>query len=246
MRIGTWNVERGAGAAKNAQRRELLAQHNCDVWILTETHDDIDLSPTYIPIHSALRPNARAGERWVTIWSRYPVLEAPTVVDPRRTVCALLDTPLGPLVVFGIVLPWASDRGDDPVIPLPRNWSEHHRIMAQQGTEWLALSSAYPDAGLCVAGDLNTDLGGKAYYGTARGRALLREAMVRSDLFCATETPRVPAGSLAHPPIDHVLLPVAWTARTVVAAAWAGKALDGTRLSDHSGLVAEVRENFAA
>lgn len=240
MLIGTWNVERNTGAAKNARRRETLGQHDCDVWVLTETHDDIDLSPTHVPVHSAPRPNARVGERWVTIWSRYPVRERPAVVDPRRTVCSLLDTPVGRLLVFGTVVPWKSDHGDNPTIPPPRDWSEHHRVIAQQGEEWVALRRTYPEAHLCVAGDLNTSLGGRHFYGTNEGRTLLYDAMTRAGLFCATETVRVPAGALAHPPIDHVLLPAGWSAHATVAAAWEGEAPDGTKLSDHSGLAVEI------
>lgn len=246
MRIGTWNVEYAVGAAKNARRREVLKQHGCDVWVLTETSDVLDLSGRYIPVHSAPRPNRPSRSRWVTIWSRYPILEIPRVVDPRRTVCALLAAPSGPLLIFGTVMPWATDYGDEPVSSQPRNWSEHHRVMAQQGEEWVALREAYPAADLCAAGDLNTDIGGQPFYGTAVGRGLLREAMSRTDLFCATETARIPAGALAHPPIDHVLLPTKWETRTTVAAAWEGKATDGVRLSDHSGLVVEIEERSLA
>lgn len=106
--------------------------------------------------------------------------------------------------------------------------------------EWAALRRQYPEADLCVAGDLNMNLGGKHYYGTAQGRRLLREAIVACGLFCATETERVPAGALAQPPIDHVLLPLAWAPHTEVVAAWEGKAGSEQRLSDHSGLAVAV------
>lgn len=240
MRIGTWNVQYAAGREKNAQRRTLLEGHTCDVWILTETHDELDLSATHVPVHSTQRPTGRAGGRWVSIWSRFSILRVVDVRDIRRTVAAILEAPSGPLLVYGTVMPWADDRGDTPSDLPVRNWSEHHRVVVQQGEEWAALRLAYPDVDLCVAGDLNMNLGGKHYYGTAKGRGFLREAMARSGLFCATETDRVPPGALAHPPIDHVLLPAGWAARTAVAAAWEGRSAD-MRLSDHSGLVVETQ-----
>ncbi|XYD10157.1 hypothetical protein R1A27_06490 [Methylobacterium sp. NMS12] len=240
MRIGTWNVEYAAGADKNARRRDVLQQHDCDLWVLTETHDELAPSENHMAVHSAQRPTGRPGGRWASIWTRYPVVQQLEVVDPRRTVAAMVEAPTGPLIVFGTVLPWASDRGDaDPGTPV-RGWSELHRVVVQQGQEWAALRERYPDADLCVAGDLNMNLGGKHYYGTAQSRRLLREAMAACGLFCATETERLPAGRLAHPPIDHVLLPLAWEPRTAVVAAWEGKALPVPRLSDHSGLAVSV------
>jgi endonuclease/exonuclease/phosphatase family metal-dependent hydrolase len=240
VRIGTWNVEYAAGREKNAQRRALLEHHACDVWVLTETHDQLELTATHVAVHSAQRPTGRRGGRWASIWTRYPVLQQLEVVDPRRTVAALVDAPSRPLIVYGTVMPWASDRGDaEPAMPA-RNWSELHRVVVQQGREWAALRRQHPEADLCVAGDLNMNLGGKHYYGTAQSRQLLREAMKACGLFCATETERIPAGALAHPPIDHVLLPSAWASRTEVVAAWEGKASAEQRLSDHSGLAVAV------
>ncbi|SFI85281.1 endonuclease/exonuclease/phosphatase family protein [Methylobacterium brachiatum] len=240
MRIGTWNVEYATGAGKNARRRDVLQQHNCDVWVLTETHDELAPSVGHTAVHSDQRPTGRLGGRWTSIWTRYPVLQQLEVVDPRRTVAAVVEAPKGPLIVYGTVMPWHDDRGDaEPGTPV-RNWSEMHRVVVQQGQEWAALRQQYPEADLCVAGDLNMNLGGKHYYGTAQSRQLLREAMAACGLFCATETERVPAGKLAHPPIDHVLLPAAWEPHAAAIAAWEGKTGQEPRLSDHSGLAVEV------
>lgn len=240
MKIGTWNVEYAAGADKNERRSAVLQEHDCDIWVLTETHDELAPSDGHEAVHSAQRPTGRLGGRWASIWTRYRVLQRLDVADPRRTVAAMIEAPTGPLIVFGTVMPWASDRGDaDPSTPV-RNWSELHRVVVQPGEEWAALQELYPNAELCVAGDLNMNLGGKHYYGTAQSRQLLREAMAACDLFCATETERVPAGKLAHLPIDHVILPTAWAPRAKVVAAWEGKAGSESRLSDHSGLVVAI------
>ncbi|WP_342112090.1 endonuclease/exonuclease/phosphatase family protein [Methylobacterium sp. SI9] len=240
MRIGTWNVEYAAGLEKNAQRRAILVQQACDVWVLTETHDELELTATHTAVHSMQRPTGRLGGRWASIWTSYRVLQRIEVVDPRRTVAALVEAPSGLLIIYGTVMPWASDRGDaGPGTPV-RNWSELHRVVVQQGEEWATLRRRYPKTNLCVVGDLNMNLGGQHYYGTAQSRRLLREAMAQCGLFCATQTERLPIGALAHPPIDHVLLPVAWEPRVQVVAAWEGKSGLAPRLSDHSGLVVAV------
>lgn len=157
---------------------------------------------------------------------------------------ALLDADGDTLVLYGTVLPWHTDPG--PHLDAPaRSWAEHHRVLPEQAAEWASLQQCYPHAMLIVAGDLNMNLGGPHYYGTTRGRRMLREAMASLGLFCATETERVPAGALTWPPIDHVLLPTAWEPRAAVVAAWEGRAEDGVRLSDHSGLVVEVHAEAA-
>ena len=51
LRVGTWNVEYGRGTAKNRARLALLNGWDAHVWVLTETHDDLDLSPTHTAIH---------------------------------------------------------------------------------------------------------------------------------------------------------------------------------------------------
>jgi exonuclease III len=244
MRIGTWNVEYASGAVKNARRRDILDANPADVWVLTETHDDFDLTPAHQPIHSAQRPvrsgpDVRLGSRWVSIWSRFPVRERLSVRDPERTAAALLDTPVGALIVFGTVLPWHSDRGCHPIDTDVPNWSEQYRVIGEQSEEWKARQRDYREAAMCVAGDLNLNLGGPHWYGTNHGRAMMRSAIKHNDLICTTEFDEVPPGLLTHAPIDHVLLSRRLARTFRVAAAWEGRAADGVRLSDHSGIVVE-------
>lgn len=239
LRIGTWNLEYAAGALKNAERLATINAEDADVWVLTETHDDIDLSHTHTPIRSEQRPTGRAGQRWTTVWSRWPAHERFEVEDPLRTVAAVLGTPTGSLIVYGTVLPWHSDLGPDPGNPA-KAWKEQDRVLSMQIAEWRRLSERFPGLPLVIAGDLNMNLGGKHHYGTARGRTQLRDGLAELGLMCATETDRLPAGSLRYPPIDHVLVPAAWGPRTRVVSAWEGTTAAGVRLSDHSGLVVEV------
>lgn len=238
LRVGTWNVEYAAGAEKNAERQKKLADVNADIWVLTETHDCLVPSDEHRKVASSCqRPTAREGGKWVTIWSRFPVLEELRVLDRKRTAAAVLDTPAGRVIVYGTVLPWHSDRGDHPPDAVVRNWSEHHRVIPKQAGEWKAIQTAHPGASLIVAGDLNMNLGGSHYYGTKLGRKLLRDEMADLGLACATEID--PQGRLKYPPIDHVLSPTSWKSR--VTDAWEGRRENLPRLSDHSGLVVELQ-----
>jgi len=239
MRIGTWNVEYAAGRDKNDRRIRRLREMACDIWVLTETHDDLDLGPDYHAVSTTQRVTGRAGARWTTIWSRCPITKEVSAGDSNRTVAALVESPLGPLVVYGTVLPWHSDLGPDASAKV---WAEHHRVVPMQAKEWARLRADYPEAALCVAGDLNMNLGGPHYYGTAKGRELLRDGLRDASLACVTETERVPEGLLSHGPIDHICVSEQLASRATVVGAWEGRDGDGVRLSDHSGLVVAVGE----
>jgi hypothetical protein len=236
-RIGTWNVAYAAGEERNRLRHARLMATPADVWVLTETHDALDLSETHAAVSTLQRETGRPGGRWTTIWTRWPVLRHIDVDDPHRTVAALLESPLGVIAVYGTVLPWHSDPGPGEVPA--KSWAEQDRILPLQLAEWRRICDRFR-VPLVVAGDLNMNLGGPHYYGTARGRQALRDGLADLGLACATETDRIPSGMLAHPPIDHVVVPHAWLPTSRVVAAWNGTDEVGRKLSDHSGVVVEV------
>jgi len=47
VRVGTWNVAGAAGAAKNERRLRRILAIDADVWVLTETNDDLQLGDTF-------------------------------------------------------------------------------------------------------------------------------------------------------------------------------------------------------
>jgi len=242
VRIGTWNVEYALPARLDALRG-VLTTNRADIWVLTETHDDLRPPQCEFVAHTEPRPKdcsrIRPGSRWVSIWSRFPIIANVTLstADKERTVVVLLDIgQSNKLLVYGTVMPWKGDRGK-------QDWSEHHRVVPEQCAEWCELTQTHPDAALCVAGDFNTDMRTGSYYGTKAGIAMLRAGLADCRLFCATEMPRVPPGLLQNPPIDHIAVPSAWESFTSVVAAWPSQ--KGV-LSDHSGLIIEVAESERA
>ncbi len=170
IRVGTWNVQFGRGVDKNRLRLDVLTERDADVWVLTETHDDLALPYPYQSIHTEQRYRTNNGGRWTSIWTRFPIIERIDTIDPSRTVCARLQADTGlEVVVYGTVLPWMHDRTSDADDPRPA-WSEFYRVTDQQAVEWKRLRGRYPSAALVVAGDLNHNLGGPHYYGTNKGR----------------------------------------------------------------------------
>jgi hypothetical protein len=235
VRIGTWNVEYAAVEAKNRLRLQRLHQADADIWVLTETHDRLDLGSGYTAVSTPA--SRRGGGRWVTIWTRFPVLEVVPTVDVDRTTAAIVEAPVGPLLVYGTVMPWHSDPGPEGTA---KNWTEHHRVIPEQGAEWPRLLAARPGVGLVVAGDLNTTVGTSAYYGTKLGRQLLAQVLDGAGLVCVTAEPNRPADRVAYPFIDHLCLQRPLAPQAAVVDAWEGR-VDGVKLSDHSAVVVEIR-----
>ncbi len=62
MRIGTWNVEY-AYAPRLAALREVLTANSADIWVLTETHDDLMPTNCQFVAHSEQRPKNWSGDQ---------------------------------------------------------------------------------------------------------------------------------------------------------------------------------------
>jgi hypothetical protein len=237
MRIGTWNVEY-ARPSRVCALHEVLETNAADLWFLTETDDGLQPAGCRFFAHSDPRPKAenpkmvRSNRRWVSIWSRYPIIDRVELVraDRVRTVAALLDLGAGrTMLAYGTVLPWHCDGKP--------NWSRHHQVIPEQCSEWRELKTTYPAAEFCIAGDFNSDMGTGSYYGTRQGIAALRAGLAACDMFCATEPARLPPGLLPKLPIDHIALSTQHGSAARIVAAWPD---DRRNLSDHSGMIVEI------
>lgn len=240
MRIGVWNLECVSHQDRNAARLDFLRERDADIWVLTETHHEIDLSPSH---NHAARSEPRAKSRnnmhWVSIWSKFPVIESVASGDVRSAI-TLLQTPVGALLVYGTVWPWHTDRGEHPGDQSIPNWSRQAPVIEQQRRQWSRLKAKWTDAVLCVAGDLNMTFGGPGAYYSREGRLEAALAMQAHDLVCTTAWARIPSGALDRSPIDHVLLPYKLAINARVCETWSEQPRHPDRLSDHSGLIVEI------
>ena len=247
MRIGTWNVE-FANKARNPDRLAKLLEKDADIWVLTETHRDLNLSNAqYSPVMSEPRPqNAKAqdGSTWVTIWSRFPMIRRLNVPDPLRMVAAIFDAPLGPLTVSGVVLPWFSDIGDKPAHPPPSNWDEFRRVLREElPLLLLELRTQSDGAHIVLAGDFNCDLALPYNTGLAAEREHLKSVLETAALVCHTAKMPYPPTSSLRMLIDHVCTDLG---PAVSIETWSGEDGIRPRLSDHPGVVVswvKQREN---
>jgi endonuclease/exonuclease/phosphatase family metal-dependent hydrolase len=205
VKIATWNVWRLETRARRIAVAQWVDRIDADVWVLTETDDALSPGPAYRCVATTLtdRPG-RSGEQWVAIWSRLPIEPLGLTNDPSRAVAALVRPVSGQtVIVYGTVLPWTSSRWRG--LPSAGGRAFCAALDAQR-SDWEVLRRRYPDAELCVAGDLNQDLSEHHYYGSRVARQALRDALSSVGLVALTGDPTDPVRALApdRASIDHI------------------------------------------
>ena len=86
-KISTWNIDRPSPKTKKTGLViEKILEVNSDIIVLTETSSAVDLSSIY-PYTISTEPYERTPtEQWVTIWSKWQIIEQLKTVDNKRTV----------------------------------------------------------------------------------------------------------------------------------------------------------------
>jgi hypothetical protein len=245
LSIATWNLERvGLGSYRRLPPiRKKIAEIAADCWVLTETRMQISPGNDYSPVHSMETPPNRqraADERWVSVWSRWPISIVPTRESPWSAT-ARVDTPSGPLIVQGVVLPYRSE--PDPNGDPTRVWQEFSTELKLQAEDWAALRRQYPDIPLVLAGDFNQNLDGGRWYGNDVTRNLLRQAFHASGLVCLTQGDAIALGMLKDRRlVDHICVSPELAAGAEFSC-WERVDSQKVRMSDHPGVVARLSDN---
>lgn len=241
MRVATWNLERPdpADTARNQARIDKIREIDADLWILTETHEVIDLSETH---HGAFtRPSPRKprpGEACAAIWSRWPILRRIETSDPTEAVCVEIAHPSGGILIYGSIIAYAGYKGPDGNSPA---WEQHYRYIGWHGKDWRMLREEFPGQLLITGGDYNQNRDGVRWYGTRKGRDMLTEALEQAALKCVTEENFVASGKLRdRHTVDHICMDEELAGRVVSVTPWEREHPGGLRLSDHSGIVVEL------
>ena len=244
LRIATWNVERPKprGWKIPPAQRERMAEVNADIWVLTETH--LDHQPAdehthcaFSPAHPSRRPD---HERWVGIWSRWPMTElADPPAHPRGSLAVQVTTPWGPVIVYGTVLAWANERHFDDGQPA-RMWEVHNAEVRRQVSEWAGIANRHRGVPFVVAGDFNQDRDGSGWYGSAKARHAVTEGLEAAGLECVTAFDAVAEGRLANSHlIDHICISWNWAHLSTIELFERTDA-QGRRLSDHPTVAVEI------
>ncbi len=245
MKLATWNLQRLVSPSdrKMAPIRAHMDAVNADIWVLTETGEEISPGAGYAGIATTGSDrDQEPGEVWTKVWSRWPVEALPPTSDPVRCVAARVVHPQrGAFVVYGTVLPWSGSswrglRGAGGVA--------FGAALDAQASDWAALRAEFPADDLFVMGDLNQQLGVGSpwYYGSKVNGRRLSEALARLGLvaFTAGDNDPVRRGSNDLACIDHICGPALRASHVRRTSRWpdAPKPVDG--LSDHFGMAVEL------
>ena len=228
--IGTWNLDWARRSEPHAYA-QVLADHPCDVWVLTETRDEISPPKFAHSVSAAVRPRDDRRKwtptsRWVTIWSRWRMSAVTTEMDDGRTACARVAGPDGQkLLVYGTVLPWSAD-------VLYRTKGEKMSAIARQFEDCRRLLAKNDDCRLVIAGDFNQFMAPQKSRETETLQGAIEIGLRNLGMICVT-APSLLGRQVPHQSIDHIAVPAAIADRFASADAWPSS----SKLSDHGGIV---------
>lgn len=201
-RICTWNIDRSGVRSKwrSAHQSAWLKSLQADVCVITEVHEGFEIAEQAAVAFSADGQAPYASwEHAVGIWSHYPVIKQIPVSDVSLACCVVLQTPIGPLVVYGTILPYrnAGQRLGK------KAWELHQFSLKLQLKDWESIRHAHPNLHMVVAGDFNMTMEPSNAYVDRESRQLLLRACNDLDLSCLTAGDT--RAALGRSNIDHVL-----------------------------------------
>jgi len=203
--------------------------------ILTEVHRTLAIDG-YGGLFSSPAP-ADSGylevEAAVGIFHRWPCTPRVEPIDELRNLALCLnfsESPIGPLVVYGSIIPY--QQAD--VRCGARAWQRNRESAQRQTADWRALADRpdLRDHRLIVGGDFNTTLDGKS-YGNPETRSMLERAF-DGPLECLTREdfyPVVGRHTILHLAIDSRL-----AENTLAKASTWHNPREQPGLSDHNGV----------
>ncbi len=231
MRVGTWNLEKGA-RRKSAGRSQLnvLADYRLDVVVLTEPSEEALTHWGSTVVTSSETGN---GKPWVALVGAGLALRG----DPRvLSVAAETEIAGRRVLVYGSVLPWTKATSDIPEVADGRSSDEFFLEELHDQVSEIETFCSEDDLTVVWAGDFNQNLLGPLYGGSARRREELQkrlgglgfeawnrlaphaiDGLFTIDLICGP---------------DHIAVE-----RTETIA----NTIDGDVVTDHAGYVVELR-----
>lgn len=225
--ILTWNVERKhpLRSPLGVAALEYVFGRDPDVLVLTESSTELPPRGGHVlPSASSTEHGYRADERKVVLWSKNPWTDTGSMLLPGaaddRAVWGTTATPVGPLRVLGLCIPWhmAATRYGEPK---RKAWEAHLEFLGLL-EEFLRRSPAFD----VIAGDFN-QLRPRTW-----GSKLAAERLdqVLQGYTIATEAPL--DGCERDAGVDHIALGPAVC--SLASFGWPNKIGD-QRFSDHEG-----------
>jgi len=236
FRVATWNLDgyRTGAASRLLQQVEVLQNLLADVVVLTEVRDTTRLAGMQFWWSDPGQPPYQPRDRATGIASPWDG-KALKVRDSRLSVCVALQAPmpLGCVIVYGTVIPYAMDGVRQRVAMA---WERHQKAVDDVVADLSQIRSnpAFRDARVLVAGDFNTSLDGSNWYGHPEARSRLFEGLTNAGLQCHTLEDIRATRASNRAIVDHI-----WSSVDLVPAeplhVWCHRDEPG-RLSDHNGV----------
>ncbi|MBZ9628169.1 endonuclease/exonuclease/phosphatase family protein [Psychroflexus sp. CAK1W] len=250
FKISTWNIERPKSNTKKTKLvLDKIAEEKSDIIALTETSKAIDLSNVYPYSISTLAFERTPNEHWVTIWSKWEILEQISTFDNNRTVSGVIKAPFGDFIMYGTIIPYhmAGVSGIRYGSLNYKAWEYHEKDLVAQSQDWSKIMQNY-SLPIIIAGDFNQTRFGNKGYGTKKVRALLTDILKKLNMTCVTEIDFAKEHLTADPKkqkirknIDHICISNELLAKmkNKKAGAWNHFTTDGKFMSDHNGVYFE-------
>ena len=213
MRIATWNIDRGPNKLLATIRAQLGAI-DADIWILTETKASVipesrapDPFAGYVGLAS--RPEShkeKPGQNKTTIWSRFGLQRTIATFDPDTAVCAEIQTPMGPMIVYGSIITYWGDTNAE----FPKQWDRHLNEIERHANDWERIATKLHDPIMCLAGDFNQNRDNTLWFPQAEKNrnavSVLSQALKDRSIKCVTEQDMRSEKKIPRANIDHICL----------------------------------------
>lgn len=202
LSICTWNIDRSGVRSKwrAAHQSAWLTSRQAGICVVTEVHGTFEIAgQRAVALSAEGKAPYASWEHAVGIWSSYPVLERIHVRDATHACCVALQTPVGPVAVYGTILPYRNAGLNEGL----RTWQMHRLSLEQQIQDWENIRRTRPDDHLVVAGDFNMTMEPSNTYVDRPSRQRLLQACEHLNLICLTTHDT--RAALGRSNIDHVL-----------------------------------------
>jgi endonuclease/exonuclease/phosphatase family metal-dependent hydrolase len=161
--------------------------------------------------------------------------------DVNTAVCIEVESPLGPMIVYGSIITYANDKGPRGK---SKRWQEHRKEIREHAKDWMKIRGQYPNHFFVVGGDFNQSRDGPGWYEDPSSVSDLSDALTSANLKSVTQENFQETIGLSRASIDHICLPISFPDECVNADAWEG-IIDGQKLSDHNGILVDIAiDNF--
>ncbi len=220
-----------------------LSEIKSDIYFLTETHERLTPQKDFQAIFSGTPDRKHLeGERWTSIWSRWPITSLNDFVsDKSRCVAGEIEnTPFGQLIVYGTVLPWNGDRRT----PNNGNHIAFGDALEALKDDIARIKDVYPKSIIVLAGDFNQSLVENHYYGSKLKRSKLEHTLKEIELAPLTSLENDPIYRDAKPMacIDHICVSTDKEWEVLETFKWPNKKSLKREDSDHYGVKVEIKK----